>query len=84
MACGSGRHSYYLLGLGHSITAVDRNVANLTPLDRLEIIQHDLENGGPWLPKGRPVDIFGSYKNSVLVGPVKILLAREVSTSAEQ
>ena len=53
LACGSGRHSYYLLGLGHSITAVDRNVANLTPLDRLEIIQHDLENGGPWLFENR-------------------------------
>ena len=48
LACGSGRHCDYFLDLGHSVTALDRDVGKLTPRDRLEIIQHDLEGGGPW------------------------------------
>ena len=48
LACGSGRHCYYFLDLGHPVTALDRDVGNLNPRDRLEIIQHDLEGGGPW------------------------------------
>ena len=48
LACGSGRHCDYFLDLGHPVTALDRDVGKLTPRDRLEIIQHDLEGGGPW------------------------------------
>lgn len=53
LACGSGRHCDFLLGLGHSVTALDRDVTKLTPRNRLEIIQHDLEDGSPWLLKNR-------------------------------
>ena len=47
LACGSGRHSDYFLHLGHSVTALDRNIEKLTPRNGLEIIQHDLEDGSP-------------------------------------
>ena len=48
LACGSGRHCNFFLDLDHPVTALDRDIGNLTPRDRLEIIQHDLEGGGPW------------------------------------
>ncbi len=49
VACGAGRHSRFLLGRGHTVTAVDRDVSHIRGLDDAEIIEHDLEDGGPWL-----------------------------------
>jgi SAM-dependent methyltransferase len=51
LACGKGRHTRYLLSLGHRVTAVDRDTEGLR--DRsdhpaLEIIEADLEASGGW------------------------------------
>lgn len=45
LACGSGRHARLLAGLGHEVTAVDREPQ---PLTAVRFIQADLEDGGPW------------------------------------
>ena len=57
LACGSGRHCDYFLDLGHPVTALDRDVGKLTSRDRLEIIQHDLEGGGPWPLENRQFSV---------------------------
>lgn len=48
LACGLGRHTRHLLGLGLEVTALDRDVSGLTPTPGLEIIAADLEDGSPW------------------------------------
>jgi SAM-dependent methyltransferase len=53
LACGGGRHGRYFLDRGHPVTALDRDVAALSPRENLEIIQHDLEADGPWPLGGR-------------------------------
>lgn len=52
LACGSGRHSQYLAGLGHQVTAVDRDAAALANLaastsGAVRTLEADLE-GAPW------------------------------------
>lgn len=50
LASGNGRHARYLLGRGHAVVAVDRDVAALADLakdPRAEVIEADLETGGP-------------------------------------
>ncbi len=50
LACGSGRHSRYMLERGHPVTACDIDIsdlADLTEMPGLEIVQADLENA-PW------------------------------------
>ena len=51
LAAGGGRHSRYFKGLGHAVTAVDRDVsglANLAGDALIEIIEAYLEGGAPW------------------------------------
>jgi SAM-dependent methyltransferase len=51
LAAGGGRHTRFLLRLGHRVTAVDRDVSALADLQyqfRLVILTADLEDGGPW------------------------------------
>ncbi len=51
VACGAGRHSALLRGLGHEVTAIDRDISRLGPLaddPGIEALQADLEDGGPW------------------------------------
>jgi SAM-dependent methyltransferase len=48
VACGGGRHTRYLLGRGHPVTAVDRDVRALTPAPHLTIVEADLEDGRPF------------------------------------
>jgi SAM-dependent methyltransferase len=51
LAAGGGRHSRFLLGLGHRVTAVDRDVSALADLQNrpsFAILAADLENGGAW------------------------------------
>ena len=45
LACGSGRHARLLAGLGHEVTAVDREPQ---PLTAVRFIQANLEDGSPW------------------------------------
>ena len=50
LACGSGRHTRLLAGLGHDVLAVDRNgevLAALSALSAVTVLQADLE-GGSW------------------------------------
>lgn len=51
LACGDGRHTRYLLELGYKVLAVDRDVGGLNDIEPgpdFEIIEADLEDGGPW------------------------------------
>lgn len=45
LACGSGRHARYLAGLGHEVTAIDREPQSL---ESIRFIRADLEDGSPW------------------------------------
>jgi SAM-dependent methyltransferase len=47
LAAGGGRHTRYLLGLGHPVVAVDRIVDGLSAAPGLETVRADLEVG-PW------------------------------------
>ena len=56
VACGSGRHTRLLLERGHRVVAVDRDlsgVADLAEHSRLERVEADLEQGGPFVLSGR-------------------------------
>ena len=56
LACGGGRHSRLLLGLGHRVVAVDRDlagVADLSGTPGFDAIAADLEDGSPWPLAGR-------------------------------
>jgi len=56
VACGAGCHSALLLGLGHPVTAIDRDLSRLGPLADdagIEAIEADLEDGRPWPLGGR-------------------------------
>ena len=51
VACGRGRHARYLAGLGHEVTAVDRDaeaLESLRGIPRIHAVQADLENNQPW------------------------------------
>ncbi len=56
LAAGNGRHARYLNGLGHEVTAVDRDTGALEDLaskPSVEVIEADLETGaGIFSPKG--------------------------------
>ncbi len=56
IACGSGRHCQLFLGLGHRVTAVDRDVSRLASHPNLEIVEADLETGAPLPTAGQTFD----------------------------
>jgi SAM-dependent methyltransferase len=45
LACGGGRHARHLAGLGHEVTAVDREPQALAGV---RFVRADLEDGSPW------------------------------------
>ena len=56
LACGSGRHTRLFLARGHGVVALDRDTARLADLagaPGLEVIEADLEDGGPFPLAGR-------------------------------
>ncbi|SDF91056.1 Methyltransferase domain-containing protein [Limimonas halophila] len=56
LACGRGRHAAFFLARGHPVTAVDRDTSGLADLAEqpgLEIVEADLEAGGPFPLAGR-------------------------------
>ncbi len=56
LACGSGRHSRYLLGLGYRVTALDRDLSAMADLEGtpgLTLVQADLEDGSPFPLSGQ-------------------------------
>ena len=53
LAAGGGRHTRFFLGLGHPVTALDRDVSQLTDIaaqDGVRVIEADLESGEEALP----------------------------------
>ncbi|MEM7169687.1 MAG: SAM-dependent methyltransferase [Pseudomonadota bacterium] len=49
LACGSGRHSRFFYGLGHPITALDRDTSRIEDMaGQLEVMTIDLEDGRPF------------------------------------
>ncbi len=60
LAAGGGRHSRLMLKEGHRVTAVDKDIASLGDLAShpgLEVLEADLEDGGPWPLEGRTFDV---------------------------
>lgn len=60
VACGPGRHMYWLHSRGHQVTGIDRDeaaLASLAPLAAagVQVIQADIENGA-WPLPGRAFD----------------------------
>ena len=56
VAAGSGRHTRWLAGQGHAVTAIDRDAAAMQALaDCAETIVADIERG-PWPLAGRSFD----------------------------
>jgi SAM-dependent methyltransferase len=56
LAAGGGRHTRFLTGCGHPVTAVDRDVAGLADLrpdPAVTVLEVDLEDGRPWPLGGR-------------------------------
>ena len=53
VAAGGGRHSRFLTGRGHKVTAVDRDISAIAADPDIESIQADLEDGSPWPLAGR-------------------------------
>lgn len=45
LACGGGRHARHLAGLGHEVTAIDRDPQSL---ESIRFVRADLEDGSPW------------------------------------
>lgn len=59
VACGSGRHLRLARSLGHGVAGVDRDlsgVADLAGASGVELIEADLESGGPWPLVARTFD----------------------------
>jgi SAM-dependent methyltransferase len=50
LAAGGGRHARYFNGLGHHVTALDRDSSGLRDLEAagVAVICADLEDGSPW------------------------------------
>ncbi len=48
VAAGGGRHTLFFAERRHKVTAIDRNIAALTPSQTVDVIQADLEDGSPW------------------------------------
>jgi SAM-dependent methyltransferase len=59
VACGAGRHTRFFLARGHPVTAVDRDTSGLADLrgePGVEIVECDLEAGGPFPFRDRAFD----------------------------
>lgn len=75
LAAGGGRHGRLMLELGHRVTFVDRTIEPLTDLGdhpNAEVIETDLEDGGPWPLNGRTFDavIVVNYLHRVLFADI--------------
>lgn len=53
VASGGGRHARYLAGLGHAVTAIDREPP---AIPGVRCVQADLEDGSPWPLAGERFD----------------------------
>jgi SAM-dependent methyltransferase len=51
IACGGGRHTRWFADRGHVVTGIDRDlsgVADLVGDPRVQLVEHDLEDGSRW------------------------------------
>jgi SAM-dependent methyltransferase len=53
LATGAGRNALFFADRGHSVTAVDRDLARLPQAANVERLQADLEDDSPWPLAGR-------------------------------
>jgi SAM-dependent methyltransferase len=74
LACGRGRHARHLAGLGHEVTAVDREPQTL---ESIRFVQADLEDGSPWPLPGEQFQgiVVANYLHRPLFGAIERALA---------
>lgn len=63
LACGSGRHLRYCLGLGHTVVGIDIDLSGVQDLwgnPRVELVEFDIEGDRPW--------IFAERQFSAIIG----------------
>lgn len=79
LACGSGRHSRLLAGLGYRVCALDRDVAVVSnlALPGINPLQLDLENGTPW--PFAPARFAGAVVTNYLHRPLFPLLLASIA-----
>jgi len=80
VACGSGRHTRYLLDLGCHVTALDRDISRLMDVEEdpnLTLLERDLEDGSPWPLAGETFD--GVVVTNYLYRPIFSDLAAAVA-----
>ncbi|MBO22251.1 MAG: SAM-dependent methyltransferase [Rhodospirillaceae bacterium] len=80
VACGSGRHTRYLLDLGFRVTAIDRDISRLADIiedESLRVLEYDLEDGTPWPLPGETFD--GIVITNYLFRPLFPRLAEALS-----
>ena len=75
LACGAGRHARHLRERGHRVTAIDIDVSALADVAGdagIEIVQADLEKGGPGPLKGRrfAAAVVTNYLFRLLLAPL--------------
>ncbi|MGH2722557.1 MAG: class I SAM-dependent methyltransferase [Actinomycetota bacterium] len=75
LACGRGRHTRLFLGLGHPVVAVDADtggVADLVGSAGLEVVQAELEAGGPFPPGRRQFAgvVVANYLHRPILGDI--------------
>ena len=80
VACGSGRHTRYLLDLGFRVTAIDRDISRLADIiedESLRVLEYDLEDGTRWPLPGETFD--GIVITNYLFRPLFPRLAEALS-----
>jgi len=75
LACGGGRHARHLAGLGHEVTALDREPQ---PLESIRFVRADLEDGSPWPLPGEAFQ--GIVVANYLHRPLFPLIERALAT----
>jgi SAM-dependent methyltransferase len=82
LACGSGRHARLLAGLGHAVTALDRDPQALLAAagEGIATVQYDLEAPGaawPFAPGSLAGIVVTNYLHRPLFGHIAAALAPE-------
>lgn len=79
LACGAGRHSRHFLERGYRVVAVDRDLRGVDDLaghPGAELVEVDLEDGGPFVLAGRTFDgvVVANYLYRPILGDlVKVI-----------
>ena len=81
VACGRGRHTRHLLGLGYRVTALDLDTSALSDLTGhpdLRLLEHDLEDGSSWPLAGELFE--GIVVSNYLFRPLFVSLVNALAT----